>query len=910
MRIRTLLLITLLLTSSYAAIAQCSGAAAGAVLICSPANGATVSSPVNVQAAASAPAGQVITAMRLYIDSVAKFTSSSGTLSTSQAVANGSHTLVVNAWTNTGAVFSSRVTITVGIAGITVTVSPSSAQVQRGGTQQFTATVQNASDPTVTWSVDGVAGGNSTIGTISSTGLYAAPSTAGQHTVRATSVMDQTKSGSATVAVVSQSPCSPSPSTVTICSPAAGSTVPSPVTFQAVAGAPAGQVITAMRLYIDSVAKFTSSSGTLNTSQALPNGSHSIAINAWTNKGTVFSARETISVGVSGPSVTISPRNPSAAPGATVQFSAAVQNSANTSVVWFVDNVQGGNSTSGTISASGLYTAPPTGGNHTVRVALATQTAVSDSTTVTVTTTPPTVSDVLTSKGDNSRTGANTNESVLTPAAVRSSSFAVRAKWDSSVIDGNIFTQPLYVSGVSIGSGVFNVIYVGTEHGSIYALNADATSTNSAPLWKRSFINPAAGINPAPGNTSGRTGIGPEVSITGTPVIDKSRQVMYVSVMTNEHGQDVHRLHAINLRTGQDVVNAALINPQVSGTGSGSSGGVVKFNPTTQNQRAGLLLVNGVVYVAFASFSDIQPYHGWVLAYDANNLSLIDALNVSANTEGGGIWQSGSGLAADSDGNVYVVTGDGCNGNWSPSSSPGGTCTHTGVGQSDSILKVRLVNGNLTVVDFFTPFNEKCLDVDDLDLGSAGALLLPNGLAGRDMLVSGAKEGRIYLVDRNNMGKKGSTSDAVLDSKLINAAGACGGPGFNANSSWRIYGAAAYWNGTIYIGSAFGPLRRYNVSGGTLSQMSLSAHIYAASGQSGRGPIPVVSSNGNSNAIVWTVERDLSGAGWLRAYDATNLGTQLLQTSFGGGTVFTVPTVTAGRVYLTGGKVIFAYGIR
>jgi len=320
-----------------------------------------------------------------------------------------------------------------------------------------------------------------------------------------------------------------------------------------------------------------------------------------------------------------------------------------------------------------------------------------------------------------------------------------------------------------------------------------------------------------------------------------------------------------------------------------------------ENQRPALLLDNGVVYVAFGSFSDYDPYHGWVIAFDSSSLSFIDAYNVTPNGGGGGFWMAGAAPAGDGNGNVYMVSGNG-----RPDAS---ALFDPPTDLPNSLVKLKVVSGKLTLVDYFSPYNDKCLSGDDLDLGSSGPTLIPDQFAGKNILALGSKEGRAYLLDQDDLGKFHSGSDSqILNSVLINAT-ACGQSGFNPDAPLRIYGSPAYWNGFVYFGSAFGPLRQYDITSGKFSLTAVSSHLYPGSGQSGRGPLTIVSANGTSNAIVWTAENDLNGNGWLRAFDATNVASALYTSNYGPGSNFLIPMVVNGSVYVTGHGTVYKYGL-
>ena len=329
------------------------------------------------------------------------------------------------------------------------------------------------------------------------------------------------------------------------------------------------------------------------------------------------------------------------------------------------------------------------------------------------TTTPPTpYTGVLTYHSDNARTGQNLSETILTPTNVNSQQFG---KLQSYPLDGLVYAQPLYVANVTIpGSGSRNLVYVATEHDSVYAFDADGRSSD--PLWQKAFINPAAGITPVPSSSLPRGGIASEGGITGTPVIDPATGILYVVSFTSESGSIVYRLHALDITTGAENVNGGVaIQASVPGTGDGNDGqGNVIFNPAQHLQRPGLLLSKGVVYVAFGSFWDTDPYHGWLMGYDAQTLQQVSVFNVTPNGSRGSIWMSGGGPAADSDGNIFVGT---ANGTFDADSG--------GANFGESILKVGAGTGGLSMLDYFTPTTHGYLDEEDFDLGSGGSSFYP-----------------------------------------------------------------------------------------------------------------------------------------------------------------------------------------
>ncbi len=497
---------------------------------------------------------------------------------------------------------------------------------------------------------------------------------------------------------------------------------------------------------------------------------------------------------------------------------------------------------------------------------------------------------VTTYHNDNFRTGQNVAETVLSPSNVNHVQFG---KLFTHGVDGYVYAQPLYLPNVSIpGRGVHNVVFVATQHDSVYAFDADNNSgSNANPLWAVSFTNPTAGITTLSSNDVSCTDIVPEIGITGTPVIDPSTATLYVVVKTKESGKAVQRLHALSVGTGGEKFGGpVVIHASVSGSGLGGNGTTVTFDPLKANQRPGLLLQNGVVYIGWAGHCDNGPYHGWLMAYNASTLEQLGVFNSTPNGTTGGFWQAGAAPASDSSGNVFVATGNG--------SFDGATEF------SDSILKLKLGTG-LQRHDYFTPYNQAALNANDLDLGSGGTLLIPDDQPGAHphILVQAAKEGKIYLVDRDNMGGFNFAGDTQIVQSIP----------YSVGGMWSM---AAYWNSTVYLLGSFDVLRAFVLSNGLLSKspIAMGNTVFGFPGAT-----PSISANGSNHGIAWVLQTDqfqVRGRAVLRAYDATNLvelynsNQNVRRDSPGPAVKFTVPTVANGKVYVGTENGLSVYGLR
>lgn len=511
----------------------------------------------------------------------------------------------------------------------------------------------------------------------------------------------------------------------------------------------------------------------------------------------------------------------------------------------------------------------------------------------------PSQVNVLTYQYDLARSGANLSETILKPANVNTAQFG---KLFSYPVDGYVYGQPLYLANVAIpGKGTHNVVYVATEHDSVYAFDADTNSgANAAPLWQVSFINPAAGITTVPASDVDCTQIYPEIGITSTPVIDPARNTLYVVAMTKENiGGAIsyaHRLHALDAATGAERPGSP-VTVQASAPGRGDGGSTVTLNPKSYKQRPGLLLLNGIVYLGFSSHCDIGTYHGWILGYDAQSLRQVVVFNDTPNGGQGSFWASGAAPAADAEGNIFVVSGNGTF-----------DATSGGPDLGESYIKLS-ADGGLSVADYFTPFNYSTLNGDDADVGSSGVVLLPDEAGGGDhphLMVGAGKEGRIYVLDRDNLGKWQAGSDSQIVQSLPRAISS-------------LFGNPAYFNGAVYFCGSGDNLKAFSIVNGSLSTSPVSRSPESFGFP---GCVPAISANGKSNGIVWVL--DPGGtvcapgcvSGTLRAYDASNLANELYNSaqyaardSLGLQVKFSVPTVANGKVYAGTQSALVVYGL-
>ncbi len=541
--------------------------------------------------------------------------------------------------------------------------------------------------------------------------------------------------------------------------------------------------------------------------------------------------------------------------------------------------------------------------------------------------------------------GANTSEVTLTPLNVNSTTFGVKATLS---VDGMVTAQPLYVAGVNItigaNQGVHNVVFVATEHDSVYAFDADTYTL----LWHTSFlsnagapgvsyINPNVGsgvtITSVPNGDLNTSDITPEVGVVATPTINLSTNTMYLTAKTKDvvGGGEyaIQQLYVLNLSNGllQTSIGGGVITiadtqynsgynyisgPSVNGTGDGNVGGVITFNALRQMDRPAVTLdpngPNGTtqIVLAFASHGDNGPYHGWILTYNAATLALTGVFNSTPDGSDGGTWQAGGPVVVDSSGNLFFETGNGTFGNNTTSPPLNAQGFPTTPNYGDAVIKLQFTSSTtqsspgtngwgLQLVDYFSPWNQQNLNNDDLDMASSGLLILPateGTSAHPELLIARGKFGVVYVLDANNLGKFNSSTDQVVEE--ISPAG-----GYWSNP--------AYWNGNLYgtAGASGSVLQQFTVSPGQISTspVASSSNTYQFPGATG-----TISANGTINGVIWQYSYN-GGNETLEAYNASNVSSLLYTGPSVSGVKMTVPIVANGQVFAGENGHLQIYGL-
>jgi len=609
--------------------------------------------------------------------------------------------------------------------------------------------------------------------------------------------------------------------------------------------------------------------------------------------GSITSAQATLTVNSApvAPTITTQPANQTVTAGQTATFSVIASGTAPLTYQW---QKNAANITGATASS---YTTPVTttaDSGELFRVIVSNSVGNTPSMSATLTVNPGTSNstvDVVTYHYDNGRDGQNLNETALTPANVNSTLFGKKGEFS---VDGHVDAQPLYLSQVTIAGQKKNVLYVATEHGSVYAFDADSINgTISSFLWKTSTL----GSGETSSDNRGCGQVSPEIGITATPVIDRSRNAIYVVAMSkNSGGTYFQRIHALDLTTGQELFGGPMnITATYPGTGDNSSNGNVVFDPKQYKERPGLLQINGTIYTTWSSHCDNRPYTSWVMAFSADTLAQTSVLNLVPNGSEGGIWMAGTAPGADAAGNLFFIIGNGdfdttLNASGFPANGNCGNC----------FVKLSTSSG-LKLADYFTPHNTVAESNADTDFGSGGGILMldvtDSGGNARHLAVGAGKDSIIYVVDRDAMGKFNASTDQIYQE----ISGQLGG---------GVFSMPAFFNNTVYYGAVGDALKAFPVTTARLAAApsSQSTHHFGYPGTT-----PSISANGTTNGVVWAIEN--SGAD-LYAYDATDLTKELYNSNQAAnnrdhfsGNKFITPMVVNGKVYVGTATSVAVFGL-
>jgi hypothetical protein len=603
------------------------------------------------------------------------------------------------------------------------------------------------------------------------------------------------------------------------------------------------------------------------------------------------------------PSITVQPVNKTVTAGATAMFSVTATGTAPLSYQW-QNAATATNIASATSSNYSIANVTIGDSGMTFLVIVSNEAGSQTSNTVTLTVNPappPSNVSVLTYHNDVGRTGQNLNETILTTANVASANFGMLG---STTVDGAVDAEPLYVGGMTIAGGAHNVLFVVTENDSVYAFDADTF----AQLWHVTVLPKGATVPTATGDFSGCSQVSPQLGITSTPVIDRTagpNGTIFVVAMSIENGTFHHRLHALDLTTGADLIP----NTDIQATS-----GALTFAPKQYEERSGLLLLNNVVYLTWTSHCDTSPYNGWVMGYHESSLQQVSVIDVTPGG-GGGIWMAGDGLAADSSGNIYFLDGNG-----SFDSTPNAFQANGNYG--NAFIKLSTSNNTLAVADYFATFDTVSESNNDRDLGSGGLIVLPDMTDANNVtrhLAVGAGKSEtsrngdpvpIYVVDRDNMGKFSPSNDNAIYQEISGA--------LLAGKNNGVWAAPAYFNNTVYYGAVGDSLKAFPI---TQAKLATLASSQTNSVFDYPGTTPSISANGAVNpskdGIVWAVENG-GGACTLFAFDATNLANQLFSGPFSGDSVtkFVTPMIANGKVYVGAGSpnantpgVVYVFGL-
>lgn len=769
----------------------------------------------------------------------------------------------------------------------TITAQPASTSVAVGKTATFSVTANGTAPLTYQWKK-----GSTSVGTNSAS--YTTPATTSSDNGDKFSVTVTNSFGSITS----------STATLTV---TAAATKPSITTQPANVTVNAGQTATFSVVATGTAPltyqwmQGTTKVGTNSASYTTPattssNNGEKFSVTVSNSAGSTTSSTATLTVNTPAtkPSITTQPSNVTVTVGETATFTVVANGTAPLSYQW----TQAGAKV-GTNSAS--YTTPVTkltdnGAAIQVTVSNSVGSTPSNTVTLSVIAPPPSSVNVLTYHNDIGRTGQNLNETILTTSSVNSNSFGKKSFLST---DGLVDAEPLYVSNLKIGGTTHNVVFVATEHDSVYAFDADTFTQ----LWKVSML----GSGETTSDPVGGCGqVQPEIGVTSTPVIDVNagpNGIIYLVAMSRNQSTNpvtyIQRLHALDLTTGADIAGSPVtIQASFPGKGAGSNGTNVIFNPRQYKERASLLLLNGVIYTGWASHCDAGPYTGWIIGYNQSSLAQTSVLDITPNGGDGAIWMAGAGLAADSSGFIYFLA---ANGTFDDTLNSSGFPENGDYG--NAFVKLSTTGNNLAVADYFTMHNTDAESNADQDLGSGGAMVLPdqkdNAQNTWHLAVGAGKDSNMYVVNRDMMGKFNTSNDSAIYQELDGSL-----PG-------GIWSMPAYFNGTVYYGSVNASLQAFPI---TNAKLATTASSKSSASFGYPGTTPSISANGTSNGIVWAIQN--GGTAVLHAYDATNLATELYNSSQAAngrdnfsGNKYITPMIANGKVYVGTPTGVIVFGM-
>jgi hypothetical protein len=616
-----------------------------------------------------------------------------------------------------------------------------------------------------------------------------------------------------------------------------------------------------------------------------------VVVSNMAGSATSTQATLTVNAAATAPNITTQPTSQAVTAGQSATFSVVATGTAPLSYQWQKNlvNISGANSASYTTPAT---TSADTGEKFDVIVSNSAGSQTSTQATLTVNSSHMATVSVLTYHNDNARTGQNLNETILTPSNVNSSNFG---KIGFLSVTGLVDAEPLYVPNLTINGSERNVVFVTTEHDLVYAFDGDSF----AQLWQVSLL----GANETTSDNRGCGQVTPEIGVTSTPVIDPTagpHGTMWVVAMSkNDSGNYYQRLHALDITTGAELSGSPVtVQAAYPGTGDNSSNGNVIFDPKQYKERPGLLLLNGVVYTGWSSHCDDGPYTAWVIGYNGSTLQQTTVADLTPNGHKGSLWMAGAGIAADSSNFLYFLV---ANGTFDTTLDANGFPLHQDYG--NAFMKLSTSNNQLAIVDYFTMHNTVSESNGDVDLGSGGALVLPDmtdaNNVTRHLAVGAGKDSIIYLCDRDSMGKFNPNSDSIYQE--ITSDGISGG----------VWAMPAYFNNTLYYGGVGDNLKAFSFLAAKLVTPPSSASPEAFGYP---GVTPSISANGNANGIVWAVENNNGGV--LHAYDAANLAHELYNSNQAANgrdnfsdNKYVTPMIANGKVYVGTPTGVAVFGV-